>query len=111
MQQQGSQVMKKSLKFPTNRYSTLESEEQRQLLLRVVDGCAHLAPLAWEIKQMPRWNDVCKWLIASNLTGKNLLAYWMGEHKGSVLGVLMRIKQGIDREDKLKALRVGRDIL
>lgn len=90
-------------------YNTIRSEELRQLLLRVCDGVTSLVPLAWYIKDLRRAEDACRWLIASRLTGQNLMHFWAHEHKLSFLQVLAEINKGLENEDKARAIRVSRD--
>jgi len=91
-------------------YKTIKSERSRDLLLRVCDGVAALAPVLWYIHQMKRCDEACLWLIKNNLTGKNLYAFWFLEKEKSFIEVMARINQGLEKEDKLRPLFVGRDL-
>ncbi len=92
------------------KYKTLKSEEQRQLLLRVIDGIPQLAPLAWHLKEMRRCDDACRWLIQNNLTGRELYAFWTLQHGNSFLKVIAAITKGLEKLDKTRPVLVGRDM-
>lgn len=92
-------------------YNTIKSENLRELLLRVCDGFADLAPLLFYLKDMRRADEACKWLIKSGLTGRNLYILWVHEYGKSALMVMARINQGLEHEDKMRPIRLGRDIL
>lgn len=89
----------------------IKTDYQRDLLLRVCDGFTQLAPLLFYINSMRRVEDACKWLIRNNLTGRNLYALWFMEYDKSYLKIMSRINQGLDKDDQMRSVRAGRDIL
>lgn len=92
-------------------YKDIKSEHLRQLLLRVADGVFWLWPLLTQVNAMVRAEEACLWLIKNRLTGQNLYGLWTQEYKMSALKVIARINQGLERDDKMRNVRVGRDIL
>ena len=91
-------------------YKQIKTDQTRDLLLRVCDGIADLAPLLFYINSMNRCDDACRWLIKSNLTGKNLYAFWWKESDKSYLNVMATINKGLEHDDKLRPIFVGRDL-
>lgn len=91
-------------------YKQIKTDETRDLLLRVCDGIADLAPLLFYINSMKRCDDACRWLIKSNLTGRNLLIFWIKETDKSALKVMATINKGLEHDDKLRPIFVGRDL-
>lgn len=86
----------------------IRNQKQLDLLRRVMDGEKNLAPLIYHINLMRRCEEACKYLIRSNLVGKNLLFFWTIECKKSYLEVIQQINLGLDKE--LREVFVKRDL-
>lgn len=93
------------------RYKTISSEKQRQLLLRVADNVFDLWPLLEQLNSMRRSEEALTWLIRNNFTGKNLYDFWVKEKSMSGLQVMEFITQKLEKEDGARVLFYKRDIL
>jgi len=80
---------------------------QRQRFLMVMDGCADLAPLLWQINQHDRQVEILNWLILNNLTGKRLRDFFRGDCEGSFLAVIQYAVMKIERETSVRAVRAS----
>lgn len=91
------------------KFQTIRSEKLRDQLLQVMDGVTQLAPVLWYINEMVRAEDACAWLIKNKIVGRELMAKWHLEFKGSFLEILAMINKGLDKEDKIKPVLAHRD--
>jgi hypothetical protein len=90
---------------------TIRSEADRQLMLRIVDGCAGVTPIVFMLyKQMRRAPEMFKWLIAERITGRIFLAWFNGPMEGSPLNAETYILRRLTKDKDLKVL-AGRDYL
>lgn len=67
--------------------------------------------MLFHLKDMVRAEEACKWLIANRLTGRDLYGLWVIEYDKSILKVMARINQGLERDDKMRNVRLGKDVL
>lgn len=89
------------------------NEFHRALVFEICHGpdYAHqLEPLMVFICSHTRTIPVCKWLLKNNLTGKELLDFWLDNHKGSVLAVVAYLNQQLEKADEIRNVFAGRDI-
>ena len=76
----------------------------RDLYHSVMDGSIDLAPLLFQINHHDRALEILAWLRRNNLTGLNLMAFWMGDCERSFLGVIQFVVKHLEGEAKTRAV-------
>lgn len=84
------------------------SERSRELMLRVVDGCAENIPIVHQLSHYRSVDGICQWLIKHGYTGKVLVPWLRGQFCNSTLMMVKWIVAKHNKE-KMKPILLGRD--
>lgn len=84
------------------------TEERRNLILAVADGCGDAFPYLHSLEKAKRREEVYRYFLRQKITGTKLVTYF-AERRFSLLQVLSDVLTEIDRKKK-EAIIAGEDM-
>jgi len=82
--------------------------ERRDLILKVVDDCMENVPICHQITSYRYCDNILKWLINHQFTGKKLRPWMRGQCSNSVMTMVSFIIAK-NTKDKMRPILLGRD--
>ena len=84
---------------------------RRELMFNVMDGDNRVLPMLYQLNNFQRCDEIFRYLIRNNLTGRELIFWFNETFQGSFLNLVAHCLKKIDRDVMRRPLHYHKDMV